>query len=565
MKNLYKSILDNDKIDGHIHLFDHDGIIDSTLIDTSKRCVCFADIAFRYLDKYKNEEIIKYYDTFINNHYNPLKHILLATGTNAEEIIAIHKKYPQYIKGFGELKCYSEWKGGKLPYGNLEWIKPVMEYNRKFKMPVYIHYNLDSEKHRVEFENLIKKYQEMPIVLCHVGMVEDYDNNIIHNFVRELLYKYSNLYIDLSTIKTRDFYINYLEKLLELPYNRIIIGTDINPIISTVIDNPKEFSKNCYDQMYQLYNVGNFNNTISNLFKLTNHKSDKLIDLYRNKFSKFNRHCKVHLLTRGYLIGMFSKNIMKITLKHNAKTLSKVLNYFDNDINKLLNKFVLIGYTSDDRKKKIGELFKSVDNDYKKFLCIITILEMTYTFQRVGMLDLIDIDRIRNLIASNKSLIKKCIYEDKYIFKEKASTKYINSIFFIKNLSNSINELNNIISEDLLNKTIKYFLRLYENKPDATTLYGLTHILIGASDFYTKQIDDKYDCLVKSINQAICNSSIFNNSTLDLQIEMLLCSKLFSKYFINKNMDAYISFDNLEENEHTNMLYILLNKYDIND
>ena len=190
---------------------------------------------------------------------------------------------------------------------------------------------------------------------------------------------------------------------------------------------------------------------------------------------------------------------------------------------------------------------------------------MTYTFQRVGMLDLIDIDKIRNVITSNKTLIEKCISEDKYNFKEKASTKYINSIFFIKNLSNEFNELNDIISETLLNKTIEYFLKLYKNKPDTTTLYGLTHILIGASDFYTKQIDDKYDYLVKSINQAICNPSIFDKVTLDLQIEMLLCSKLFSKQPICKNMDAYISFDNLEENEHTNMLYILLNKYDIND
>ena len=565
MKNLYDSIIQDNFIDGHIHLFDHNGIIDSTLIDTSKRCVCFADIAFRYLDRYKNGEIIKYYEYFINHYYNPTKHILLATGINSDEIIAIHKKYSQYIKGFGELKCYDKWKEGRLPYGNLNWIKPILEYNRKFKLPVYIHYNLDSKKHRIEFENLIKEYKEMPIVLCHVGMVEDYDNNIIHNFVKELLYRYSNLYVDLSTIKTREFYINNLEKLLELPYNHTIVGTDINPIISSVIDNPKDFARQCYDQMEQLYKVGNFDNVISNIFKLTNHKSDKLIDLYRTEFNKFNRHCKIHLLTRGYLIGMFSKNRIRITLKNNAKTLSAVLNYFNTDINKLLNKFVLIGYNSDERKKEIGKLFKSVDNDYKKFLCIITILEMTYTFERVGMLDLIDIDKIQNIITSNKVLIKTCIIEDKYNFKEKASTKYINSIFFIKNLSNSFDELNNIISDDLLNNTIEYFLKLYKNKPDTTTLYGLTHILIGASDFYTKQIDDKYNCLVRSINQGICNSSIFNNVTLDLQIEMLLCSKLFSKQSIYKNMDMYISFDNLEKNEHTNMLYILLNKYEIND
>ena len=127
MKNLYDSIIQDNFIDGHIHLFDHNGIIDSTLIDTSKRCVCFADIAFRYLDRYKNGEIIKYYEYFINHYYNPTKHILLATGINSDEIIAIHKKYSQYIKGFGELKCYDKWKEGRLPYGNLNWIKPILD------------------------------------------------------------------------------------------------------------------------------------------------------------------------------------------------------------------------------------------------------------------------------------------------------------------------------------------------------------------------------------------------------------------------------------------------------
>jgi hypothetical protein len=44
----------------------------------------------------------------------------------------------------------------------------------------------------------------------------------------------------------------------------------------------------------------------------------------------------------------------------------------------------------------------------------------------------------------------------------------------------------------------------------------------------------------------------------------LLCSKLFGNH-ITRNMDRYIEFNNLEDNEHTNMLYILLNKYDLYD
>ena len=109
---------------------------------------------------------------------------------------------------------------------------------------------------------------------------------------------------------------------------------------------------------------------------------NKLIDKYIDNFNNLSRHCKVHLITRGHLIEMFSDNVENKTLKENAKTLLKVLELFNDDIDALLNDYVLIGYKSDKRKQKIGRLFESVDNKYKKFLCLITILEMTYTYQR---------------------------------------------------------------------------------------------------------------------------------------------------------------------------------------
>jgi hypothetical protein len=85
--------------------------------------------------------MISLYDEFINKCYNPSKHILLATGENSKDIISIYERYPNIIKGFGELKCYSEDINRKLPYGNLDWIKPVLEYNKDFGFPVYIHYS----------------------------------------------------------------------------------------------------------------------------------------------------------------------------------------------------------------------------------------------------------------------------------------------------------------------------------------------------------------------------------------------------------------------------------------
>ena len=42
-------------------------------------------------------------------------------------------------------------------------------------------------------------------------------------------------------------------------------------------------------------------------------------------------------------------------------------------IDDIVNKYVLIGYTENDRKRKIGELFKSCNNTYKKYLSIVSI------------------------------------------------------------------------------------------------------------------------------------------------------------------------------------------------
>ena len=94
-------------IDGHIHLFDKDGCI----VVPDMNCVGFCDIEPKYIDQYQNT--IPYYDSFIKNNYKD-SIILLATSVDPSNMIEIHKKWPDIIKGFGEVKCYKEWKGVKL-------------------------------------------------------------------------------------------------------------------------------------------------------------------------------------------------------------------------------------------------------------------------------------------------------------------------------------------------------------------------------------------------------------------------------------------------------------------
>lgn len=264
MKTLYESILENNKIDGHVHMFDHSGIIDKHLIDISKRCVCFADISFKYIDKYYGDSMIKLYDNFITNQYDANKHILLATGENAEDIINIYKKHQNVIRGFGELKCYSEYIHGKLPYGNLDWIKPVLDYNASIGLPVYIHYNLENDDHIYKFKELLMQYR-FPIVLCHCGMYENCNYEMIHDTVLDLTKQFDNAYVDIS-YSAVNYYLQNSNKLLQFDNKKVIIGTDMNPVIGRQTDDPIECSKHIYDNFYRLHRLGNFDIAIKRIF-----------------------------------------------------------------------------------------------------------------------------------------------------------------------------------------------------------------------------------------------------------------------------------------------------------
>ena len=111
--------------DGHVHLFNHESIVP---ISHTKTIVGFEDIEFRSLDQYTNGQTLEHYDNYIaNNNLDGI--ILSATGIDTKTIIDTHKKYPDIIRGFGELKCYAETKHGiKLPYNNLDWVEKARQF-----------------------------------------------------------------------------------------------------------------------------------------------------------------------------------------------------------------------------------------------------------------------------------------------------------------------------------------------------------------------------------------------------------------------------------------------------
>ena len=246
--------------DAHVHYFSHRGDILDKLDKSYDAYVGFMDVEFNQIDKYDKDSVIKYYSEFIRKL--PKNHLLLATGTDSETMIELHKKFPEYISGFGECKCYGYYRenGEKfpLPFGNLDWIYGMCEYNRKFKLPVYIHYDMDCDERVNDFKKLLSKFPEIPFILCHFGIGREKQLQCYIN-TKNLLNIYPNLYTDISYTAS-EFFLQNPGLLKGLP-QRLLIGTDVNMKgieegnLSKLYDNTKKIGQyiNCNTAFIKLF------------------------------------------------------------------------------------------------------------------------------------------------------------------------------------------------------------------------------------------------------------------------------------------------------------------------
>lgn len=263
----YIKYLTNIRCDGHIHLFSHRGSIFEnegfSIPENYKKIIGFMDVEFGYLNKYSHDDVIGYYDKFIQDYYDPSKMLLMATGTDSQTAIDLHKKYPNIIKGFGEFKCYEDWVHGKLPFGNLKWIEEVCEYNLHYRLPIYIHWNLRDEEHLKKLDELLRKYPTTPFVLCHCGMDDSCDNDWVYEKIKKLPLKYPNLYVDISYSAT-NYFIKNKKKLKYISPSRTLLGSDLNPILKEH-DDPTIYEKE-YKKLGVLSKYLNGNLAYSSLF-----------------------------------------------------------------------------------------------------------------------------------------------------------------------------------------------------------------------------------------------------------------------------------------------------------
>ena len=237
-----RSYIKGNDIDGHTHLFDKDGCIFRPSPDSIKKYVGFIDIEPKYISQYQS--CMNYYKDYIENHLND-NIILLASSVTPQEMIDMHKKWGNWIKGFGEIKCYNEWKGEELKLDRLSEYWNVCKYAGENNLPVYIHFSLYDIRTRKRFENLLKRFPQTTFVLCHCGMDEKTDNDFCYHSVCKLMKEFDNLWVDI-TWKSFDYFRSNPLKINQLDLSRVILGSDQNRLSKKENINSKFDEGFCY-------------------------------------------------------------------------------------------------------------------------------------------------------------------------------------------------------------------------------------------------------------------------------------------------------------------------------
>ena len=240
-------------IDGHIHLFDKDGCI----VVPNMKCIGFCDIEPKYLSQYQNT--IPYYEDFISKKYDNV--YLLATSADPQNMIDIHKKWPDTIKGFGELKCYKEWKGEKLNLDKLSKYWSLCKYAAEYNLPIFIHFSLYDDYTVGRFSKLLNKFPSVKLVLCHCGMDKETNNDFCYHSVMKLMNDYPNLWVDV-TWEALDYFSDNPLKLTNMDRGRIILGSDMSRKSMNEENYKKEWDK--------VHNLDSFIKSDKNIKKLFN-------------------------------------------------------------------------------------------------------------------------------------------------------------------------------------------------------------------------------------------------------------------------------------------------------
>lgn len=250
---------DSNKIDGHIHLFNHKGSLNNPYPYPYDQRIGFMDLEFDV----DNLNVRESYKRYITNDYNK-KDILLATSTNIDDIIYLLDTYEE-IKGIGELKCYDKYQDKSLPYKDINFVSDCCQVAKQYNVPIYLHWELNSEEYIKQLKELLQRYNEVNIVLCHCGFGHDLNGKIFDELVG-MMSVFNNLWVDIS-YTALDFFDLNINRLQILDKSRVILGTDFNNKLFGPNHTP---AKETQDIIYKLNRISKYIDSDTNIKRLFN-------------------------------------------------------------------------------------------------------------------------------------------------------------------------------------------------------------------------------------------------------------------------------------------------------
>ena len=300
---------------------------------------------------------------------------------------------------------------------------------------------------------------------------------------------------------------------------------------------------------------------------------------------------KQHFLTRLSLCDVPEAGGLKLDtgIDDVIKVTKDVVNLMkDRDYKSIMDKYIVIPYKNinSDKDKVYDWLMSFDDETVLEYFAIGYLSEKLDIIERTDSVDSVDFwDDIYPLYTNIDKFVELHNADD-IDCRNNCGTIYVNwmgNAYYV--LKSDKLSFPKTISADDWRKTRKIFTSM--DKYDNISVYGVTHSIINGSRYYTQPLDsEEFDAELKYINQFLAYERMRNYKlgdfvTIDLICECALCLKLSKqskysewkpviKYMISKvDKDTHIlqsntrsknnKKENLEKNEHSNVLFILLN------
>lgn len=321
-------------------------------------------------------------------------------------------------------------------------------------------------------------------------------------------------------------------------------------------------------------------------------KVKAIIDEFFNNLDALSIIRKQHFLTRLSLCDVPQAKDLKLNtgIDDVIKVTKDIVSLIDKkDYKKIMDKYIVIPYKNINKDKDVvyNWLMSFDDEKTLKYFAVGYLSEKLDIIERTGSTDMVDFwEDIYEIYKDIDELIK-FHNDDKIDCKNNCGTIYVNwmgnAYYVLK--SDELKFKKKIDLEDW-KRTRKVFTNM--DKYDNTSVYGVTHSIINGSRYYTQPLySEEFKEELDYINKFLIYEKdkkyeLDGFVTIDLLCECALCLKLANSeeynewknvrdFMMNKiDKDTNIlqsnsrnkndKKENLEKNEHSNVLFILLNK-----